>query len=285
MKSQRLRKIPPKGTIICIPLPKGGFAYAMSVSAMYLWLYNFVTNRPAFLPQMLGRERRLQYISCYDDAIGVDSFDVGVISLSPEDLIRPKRFRRIPEEAMRNHPTPTPYEAWDPALPQVEGNFFFITEAELPQYQEFLMFSPKQLLDYLETNRHRLEIVEVETSQAITPRAVEQNAGFDPISTFEIWLSELEKMTVSDLQDIAEEIDVELEEKEAGEVVGTGQTVGEDQHNIAVQNAPGKNKQALACIRRVLKRLKANPETTDIWEQQADSDEHIEHPLISPTGN
>jgi hypothetical protein len=86
-------------------------------------------------------------------------------------------------------------------------------------------------------------------------------------------------MTVTDLQDIAEEIDIELEEKEAGEVVGTGETVGEDQHNIAIQNAPGKNKQALACIRRVLKRLMANPVTTDIWEQQADSKEHIEHSL------
>lgn len=241
MKKQRLRKIPPEGTIICIPLPKGGFAYATSMGDMYLWLYNFTTDLPAFLPHMLGREHRLQYVSCYDGAIGVDSFDVGVVSLSSEDLIRPKRFRRIPEEAMRNHPTPTPYEGYDPYYSgHVSTAFKYITEAELPQYQEYFIFSPKQLLDYLEKNRHRLERVEVGPSQAITPKAVEQNVGFDPISTFEIWLSELEKMTVTDLQGIAEEIDVELEEKEAGEVVGTGQTVGEDQHNIAVQNAPGK---------------------------------------------
>ena len=279
MKTQRLRKIPPKGTIICMPLHKGGYAYAVSMNGMHLWLYNFITNLPVFLPSMLGRERRLQYVSCYDDAISVDSFDVGVISLSNEDLIRPKRFRRIPEEARRNYPTPTPYEAWDPALPQVEGNFFFITEAELPQYQEYFIFSPKQLLDYLETNRRRLEVIEVESSQAVTPKPTQANMGFDPISTFEIWLSELEKMTLTDLQSIAEEIDMELEEKEAGEVVGTGQTDGQDQHNIAVQNAPGKNKQALACIRRVLMRLKANPETTDILEQKGDATQHIEHKL------
>ena len=62
---------------------------------------------------------------------------------------------------------------------------------------------------------------------------------------------------------IGEEIDDELEEHEAGEVIGVGGT-DEGQYNIAVQCEPGMNKKALACIRRVLKRLRANPETTDI---------------------
>ena len=65
---------------------------------------------------------------------------------------------------------------------------------------------------------------------------------------------------------IGEEIDDELEEHEAGEVIGVGGT-DEDHHNIAVQCEPGMNKKALGCIRRVLKRLRANAETTDIWVQ------------------
>ena len=49
-------------------------------------------------------------------------------------------------------------------------------------------------------------------------------------------------------------------------MIGVGGTT-EEQYNIAVQCEPGMNRKALGCIRRVLKRLKANPETTDIWVQ------------------
>ena len=65
---------------------------------------------------------------------------------------------------------------------------------------------------------------------------------------------------------IGEEIDGELAEHEAGEVIGVGGT-DERQYNISVQCEAGMNRKALGCIRRVLKRLKANPETTDIWVQ------------------
>jgi hypothetical protein len=92
----------------------------------------------------------------------------------------------------------------------------------------------------------------------------------DPGCIYEIWLSGLDQMELSDLDEIAEDIDDELSDHDAGEVIGTGGMVGEDQQNIAVQSAPGKNQQALACIRRVLKSLKANPETTDIYVQGQD---------------
>jgi hypothetical protein len=91
-------------------------------------------------------------------------------------------------------------------------------------------------------------------------------AVFTPGCVYEIWLSGLERMELTDVEEIGEEIDEELQEHEAGEVIGVGGT-DEDHHNIAVQCEPGMNKKALGCIRRVLKRLKVNPETTDIWVQ------------------
>ena len=84
-------------------------------------------------------------------------------------------------------------------------------------------------------------------------------ATFTPGCIYEIWLSGLEQMEMTDVEEIWEEIDDELEEKEVGEVIGVGGTE-EDHHNIEVQCEPVMKKNALACIRRVLKRVKANPE-------------------------
>jgi len=64
-------------------------------------------------------------------------------------------------------------------------------------------------------------------------------------------------------------------------VIGSGGVVGEDHQNIAVQSAAEQDGLALACICRVLKRLKANPETTDIWEG-GDSDEKYKLKDINP---
>ncbi len=88
-------------------------------------------------------------------------------------------------------------------------------------------------------------------------------------------------MEVKDLQGIADEIDAELHDKGAGDVIGTGAMSEGDQHNIAVQNAPGKKPEALACIRRVLLRLKADPADTEIMEQEPEvKGDDITHSLV-----
>ena len=135
-------------------------------------------------------------------------------------------------------------------------------------------FTPKDLVAYVKANLDQFEIIAPREDQLASPVETQPKVEtFTPGCIYEIWLSGLEQMEMTDLEEISEEIDEELEEHEAGEVIGVGATT-EDQHNIAVESAPGMNRKALACIRRVLKRLKANPETTDIWVQGA-SDKNL----------
>lgn len=202
---------------------------------------------------------------------------MGRVELSAKEKEYPKAWRLASDYELQLG-APTPYIGSDPSKPLHE-RYYPITEAELPQYQESMMLTPKKLVNYLEANRHRLKLIEVDESKIVHPPSTPPPETFESASVFDIWLSGLEAMGLTDPQEIADEIDAELEKHSAGEVIGTGQTDGQDQYNIAVQNALGKNKQALSCIRRVLKRLKASPETTDIWEQNPDVPEDIEHSL------
>ncbi len=220
----------------------------------------------------------LQYVSCQNDEVGAESFDVGIMSFSQDEKKHVARWEKVSHAAIEAG-APTPYRAYDPNIQDESNQFFFISEAELPHYQEYMMVTPKKLVDYMEANRSRLRRIEVDETQVFRRSAESLGESFEPVSVFDIWLSGLENMKLTDSEDIAGEIDAELEKQSAGEVIGAGQTVGEDHHNIAVKNEPGKNKQALACIRRVLKRLKADPTTTEIWEQKADGEDHVGHAL------
>ena len=259
-------------------MAKGGYTYAVSRVSGNIWLYDFMTCAPAFDVNWFTSRRWLQHVSCMDFCIGADTFDIGHIVLSDAELEPPKTWHRASNLAIQLG-APTPYVGSDPRIQKLCEREFPITEAELPQYQEYMILTPKKLLDYLEAQRQRLRVLEVDESQVIQRPSEPAQGSFEPVSVFDIWLSGLEEMEVTEAEEIAEAIDAELEKHSAGEVIGTGQTDGQDQHNIAVQNAPGKNKLALACIRRVLKRLKADPATTDIWEQKPDAEDHVEHSL------
>jgi len=280
MKKKRLREYPPVGTVICFPLRGKGYAYAVKTHNDNFWHYNFVTDRPVADGCLFKPARWFQHVTCLDEGVGADTMDITVIPLSEAQLKTPKTWRRVSDYALQKG-APTPYTLYDPDIEHISQNFRPITEEELPKYQEELMFTYKKWMDWLESQRDRLEHLVVPASQAAPAQPLADNQTFEPASVFEIWLSELEKMELTDFDDIKDAIEAELDDHDAGEVIGSGHVVGDDQHNIAVKNAPGKRDEALACIRRVLLRLKASPETS-IWEQRPDKPDHIDHPLIAP---
>ncbi len=270
MNKKNLRPRPPIGTVFGIPLPKGGFAHVLRTNFSSFWIFNFVTSALCCDGSLFSSGRWLQRYSLRDEGVGSNTTDELLLPLTESEQERtPVWERRHPNHiAADNKFPPRPYRVEDPRYDDTEQRFFNVTEEEIKQYSgmEFMMFTPKQLVDYIESRRAELEFITLREDQTfIPPVNQEPSPTFNPGCRYEIWLSGLDEMELNDEEAIAEEIDEELEKHSAGEVMGTGGVVGQDQHNITVQAAPDKDKQALACIRRALKRLKANPETTDIW--------------------
>jgi hypothetical protein len=271
MSKKNLRPRPPVGTIIGIRLPKGGFGHAILTGYSKFWIYNFITSNLCRDSALFPSSRWLQRYSLRDAGVGSDTADELQLVLTDEELRCGWVWqRRDPDDvAAENESPPRPYEVEDTnEEDDMKKRFFNATEEEIKKHpgRESTMFTPKQVVDYIESRRTELEFITLREDQIfIPPVNQEPSPTFNPGCRYEIWLSGLEEMELDDLEAIAEEIDEELEEHSAGEVMGTGGVVGQDQHNIAVRAAPDKDKQALACIRRALKRLKANPETTDIW--------------------
>ncbi len=280
-KKKSLRPFPDRlGILMCVSLRKGGYAYGVYHSGYTFWFYDFITDKPTNNLELFKSSRWFQEISCQDDGLSASTFDVGEIELTPEERQPVKTWSRVTDGALRAG-APTPCKLYDPTIPDLSQRFYHITEAELPKYQEYMQLTHTQLLKYLETQRPRMKWIEVPAHQVFTPPVMTESETFEPLTIFEIWLSGLEKMEVKDLQGIADEIDAELHDKGAGDVIGTGAMSEGDQHNIAVQNAPGKKPEALACIRRVLLRLKADPADTEIMEQEPDvKGDDITHSLV-----
>jgi len=279
-KKKSLRPFPDRlGTLMCVPLRKGGYAYGVYYSGYAFWFYDFITDKPTNNLELFKSSRWFQRISCLDDGLSSETFAVGEIDLTPEECRPVKTWRRVTDGALRAG-APTPYKLYDPTIADLRQRYYHITEAELPKYQEFMQLSHTQLLKYLETQRPRMKWIEVPANQVFAPPVTTESETFEPLTIFEIWLSGLDKMEVKDLQGIADEIDAELHDKGAGDVIGTGGMIGDDQHNIAVQNAPGKKSEALECIRRVLLRLNADPVDTEIMEQEPNANgDDVTHSL------
>jgi hypothetical protein len=261
--SAKIRKLPLGGTVTSVPIEGQLRAYTVSLtgSSMF-WVYDFLT-KGRVCDRSLFSPKRWKKFFYYDDAgFPADCVDELQIDLSGAERKRPPTWKKCFDSEVENKEVPAPYRVT--THDYVE---FHVEEDQLPKYHELVWFKHKELVAYVRANLEQFEIITPREDQLASPvETLPAVATFTPGCVYEIWLSGLEQMEMTDLEEISEEIDDELQQHEAGEVIGVGGT-DEDHHNIAVQCEPGMNKKALGCIRRVLKRLKANPETMDIWVQ------------------
>jgi hypothetical protein len=261
--SAKIRDLPERQTVVSVPINREATAYIVSLNGSYgFWLYDFLTTARVCDPGFFAPERWKKYFHVRGKGFPTSFIDELQIELTPDKKVRPPEWKRCVDWEIERKEVPAPYRVT--THDYVE---FYVEEDQLGKYQELTFFTPKDLVAYVKANLDQFEIITPREDQLASPvETLPEVATFTPGCIYEIWLSGLEQMEMTDLEEISEEIDEELEEHEAGEVIGVGATT-EDQHNIAVESAPGMDKKALGCIRRVLKRLKANPETTDIWVQ------------------
>jgi hypothetical protein len=260
--SAKFRKFPLTGTVVSVRIEHDLYAYVVVFRICKFWLYGFLTRKRVCDPALFSISKWKKYFRNPSHGLAASTIDECVIELSNEEQMIPPTWKKCFDWQVEGKEVPTPYR-----VTTQDYREFYITESELSGYQENVAFTHKELVDYIKANLDQFEIITPREDQLSSPvEVLPKVATFTPGCIYEIWLSGLEQMEMTDLEEISEEIDEELEEHEAGEVIGVGGT-DEDHHNIAVQCEPGMNKKALACIRRVLKRLKANPETTDIWVQ------------------
>jgi hypothetical protein len=226
------------------------------------WLYDFLTTARVCDRSLFSPARWKKFFYFRGEGFPVDYVDELQIELTEAEMDLPPTWKKCFDSEVENKEVPAPYR-----VTTNDYREFYVEADQLPQYHECVWFKHKELVAYVKANLDQFEIITPREEQLSSPaETLPELTTFTPGCIYEIWLSGLEQMEMTDVEEIGEEIDDELEEHEAGEVIGTGGT-DEDHHNIAVQCEPGMNKKALSCIRRVLKRLKANPETTDIWVQ------------------
>jgi hypothetical protein len=262
LMSTKYRKFPPTGTVTSVRIEKDLYAYVVIFRNCYFWLYGFLTEKRVCDPALFPTSKWKKHFRSPSAGMAAGTIDECLIELSNEEQVIPPTWEKCFDWEVERKEVPTPYR-----VTTDDYREFYVTEEELPNYQENVAFTHKDLVAYVKANLDQFEVVTPREDQLSSPvEALPEVATFTPGCIYEIWLSGLERMELTDVEEIGEEIDDELQEHEAGEVIGTGGT-DEDNHNIAVQCEPGMNKKALGCIRRVLKRLKANPETTDIWVQ------------------
>lgn len=261
-----LRDEPVSGTVISIPLRSGIYIYAVKVYNSSWWMYDFISNVRTNDKSFFVPLRWYKYFINLDDGIGSDTVDECRVELGVLEDILPATWRKLPQWVVDHGDAPTQYKV-EKFTPGITQEPWYVKEDELALIQENKVCAWSDFIKFAETLLPQLERINLNQDQLSHPIASSPVASFTPGCIYEVWLSNLNLMKISDLEEIGEEIDDELEKHEAGEVIGMGGTVGQDHHNIAVRSGPGKDKQALACIRCVLKRLNANPETTDITIQ------------------
>lgn len=213
--------------------------------------------------------------------LSVKTVDELIISLDGEGIDVRFYWERLNEYEMEdaNDYPPRPYlvrDTWEDV--DMSKYRFTVTEEEIKKYpgMEHMGFGPKRLVEFIEEHLPEMSVVHLrEDQRLVVTETAEPVETFEPGCVYEIWLSDIESMGFDSADDIKEELDDELEKHHAGEVIGTGGVDGQDQVNLAVQAAPGKDKQAITCIRRVLKARKANPETTDVWLQSDDTNKNL----------
>jgi hypothetical protein len=261
--SAKRREFPRAGTVMSIPVGKQFRAYIMSLSGgSSFWLFDFLTTERVCDRSLFEFSRWKKFFYFDGGGLPPDYVDELQIKLSDAEMRRPPTWERVCDWELERKEVPTPYRVM--THEHVE---FYAEEDQLSEYQECVLLSHKELVEYIKANLEEFQVITPREDQLSSPvETLPVVATFTPGCIYEIWLSGLEQMEMTDVEEIGEEIDDELEEHEAGEVIGVGGTT-EEQYNIAVQCEPGMNRKALGCIRRVLKRLKANPETTDIWVQ------------------
>ena len=226
------------------------------------WLFDFLTTERVCDRSLFEFSRWKKFFYFDGGGLPSDYVDELQIELSDGEMRRPPTWERVCDWELERKKVPAPYRVM--THEHVE---FYAEEDQLSEYQECVLLSHKELVEYIKANLEKFQVITPREDQLSSPvETLPVVATFTPGCIYEIWLSGLEQMEMTDVEEIGDEIDDELEEHEAGEVIGVGGT-DEDHHNIAVQCEPGMNKKALTCIRRVLRRLKANPETTDIWVQ------------------
>jgi hypothetical protein len=261
--SARRREFPGAGTVVSVPVGKQFRAHMISLDgSSSFWLYDFLTTERVCDRSLFDFGRWKKFFYFDGEGLLPGCVDELQIELSAAEMRRPPTWGKVPDWKVELKEVPAPY-----LVRTHEHVEFYVEEDELSKYQECVFLNHKELVAYVKANLEQFEIITPREDQLSSPvETLPVVATFTPGCIYEIWLSGLEQMEMTDVEEIGDEIDDELEEHEAGEVIGVGGT-DEDHHNIAVQCEPGMNKKALTCIRRVLRRLKANPETTDIWVQ------------------
>ncbi|RFC48652.1 MAG: hypothetical protein DVB22_002835, partial [Verrucomicrobia bacterium] len=206
------------------------------------WIYDFLT-KGRVCDRSLFSPKQWKKFFYYDSAgFPADWVDEAQIELSGAERKRPPTWKKCFDSEVENKEVPAPYRVT--THDYVE---FYVEEDQIRKYQEYVVLTPKELVDYVRANLEQFEMITPREDQLSSPvEALPEAATFTPGCIYEIWLSGLEAMEMTDLEEISEEIDDELEEHEAGEVIGVGGT-DEDHHNIAVQCEPGMNKKALGC--------------------------------------
>jgi hypothetical protein len=254
------------GIIFAVPLPRGGFAYGLSLFP-FACFYDFITTHCTSDVDLFKTERLRFPVDIwgkYSDGV-IDILDLG----SSPDLPTFPFFRRgIDIFGDLSKPLFLRYEGF-----ATDG--VVVDEHEIEGLEERVQIQGDKLHEWIEAHRNKFEFIETPVLTIQPLKVPRQRATKDSLSFLRFEMSRLKSDRLpSDLQD---SLDEALQEKELGLVMGGG-FFDSGECDVCLEIQPGKVKRALRAITPILKEYSEIP-TIDIEEADEEGEVRARHAI------
>ena len=253
-----IRRKPPHGTVIRIPLPNGEHAYGLLLWESHMWLYSFVTSIPAFGESFFPLNERKYPAHIF--RLPSDCVDCARLPIALESHeLAAKFYSDLSDGFGASVGVKTKYGLY------TDNGWREITEDEI----ERGAYYEKEILDYTDMRsfiaKHRSEMWVKEVPPEFVDKRKQKVPKPEPGPVeFRIILVQADLATDDPEPDIQDPLEAALDEAEAGSVTDTG-TNPDGTFDIGVECPRSARAKTLRIIRRTLVELKC-PASTVIEE-------------------
>ncbi len=275
---KKYRREPKSGVVVRIPLTDGRFGYLCSISGIFFWLYDFVSDHPIKSDRYFLKSR--WKAPCSIVRLYIDAVDVCKIELTEEDEKLIPLWKKAAQWEGEPVP-PGPYRYYDPDARM----YRFGSEEDIKNMHKDVFLGPDDIGPWITRQASELEPIHVpleDSDTRVNPPATDapEDWAEDEPRVIEVIFPWNHPEFAAKLNDLEDQFNMELDLIDGGSVNGTGYVEG-GSADIALNVNPRRIKTVLRMIRAVLKRFNAPPET-EILENHPEYDEPIKHSLKAP---
>jgi hypothetical protein len=286
-KIQRHRKLPP-GSVLEIQLADNCFAYICFTVGDFYWLFDFVTDHPLSDTQLLTTQRWRLPLFISDDPPKTWRL-VAIITLTEQEAKVPPMWVKIGPDSM-HYEAPTLYQIYSPGTDPEYDPYYYISEEQTKTHHPCRGTNPEKFTEYISEFLPELERISVpeavDGSKPLTELTLPPQVNEPERPILEVQFPCYMEDLGMEEWEIIDAFDDALNGRELGLAtsVDSGFSLCADdkqtgftaEFSVVLEIEPGRLKNALTRIRRVLKKLKA-PSTTRIVEMTDDG--NIVHPF------